>query len=185
MPGGGVALPRSSRGEKMQAPASRGTKRSAPISCCEPSMSRSIRSPPTPAMMGRWSPTRSSRHAPVGYNANTGEYVDMYKAGIVDPMKVTVRPAERGAIAAPMLTTEALVTNLNKDDKKGARVEGPERNATQSDVTRGRDRNSGISAREEEEQTLQICWSICIGCLLVLTRRFEKLGPVDSRNWAV
>ena len=59
-----------------------------------------------------------------GYDANAGAYVDMYKAGIIDPVKV-VRTALRNAasIAALLLTTEALVTNLDKDDKK-KQVEG-------------------------------------------------------------
>jgi chaperonin GroEL len=54
-----------------------------------------------------------------GYNANTGEYVDMLKAGIIDPLKV-VRTALSNAasIAGLMLTTEALVTKLEKDDKE-------------------------------------------------------------------
>jgi chaperonin GroEL len=60
-----------------------------------------------------------------GYDANTGKYVDMYKAGIIDPVKV-VRLALRNAasIAGLMLTTEALVTTLDKEDKKKSKVEG-------------------------------------------------------------
>ncbi len=60
----------------------------------------------------------------VGYDANSGEFVDMLKAGIIDPLKV-VRSALSNAasIAALMLTTECMVTNLDKDDK-GQRVEG-------------------------------------------------------------
>jgi chaperonin GroEL len=60
-----------------------------------------------------------------GYDANTGEYVDMYKAGIIDPVKV-VRTALSNAasIASLLLTTEALVTNLDKEDKKKRSVEG-------------------------------------------------------------
>jgi chaperonin GroEL len=48
----------------------------------------------------------------------------MYKAGIIDPVKV-VRTALSNAasIAALLLTTEALVTNLEKEDKT-RRVEG-------------------------------------------------------------
>ena len=59
-----------------------------------------------------------------GYDANTGEYTDMVKAGIIDPVKV-VRTALSNAasIAGLLLTTEALVTNLEKDDHQ-ARVEG-------------------------------------------------------------
>ena len=60
-----------------------------------------------------------------GYNALTGEYVDMYKAGVIDPVKV-VRTAlgNAASIAALLLTTEALVTNLDKDDKAKRAVEG-------------------------------------------------------------
>ncbi len=61
----------------------------------------------------------------VGYEANTGTYVDMYKAGVIDPVKV-VRTALSNAasIAGLMLTTEALVTNLDKEDKDKQRIEG-------------------------------------------------------------
>ena len=45
-----------------------------------------------------------------GYNAATGEYVNMVKAGIVDPAKVTRAALENAAsIASMLLTTEALV----------------------------------------------------------------------------
>jgi chaperonin GroEL len=61
----------------------------------------------------------------IGFDANTREYVDMLKAGIIDPVKV-VRAALSNAasIAGLMLTTEALVTTLDKDDKEKSRVEG-------------------------------------------------------------
>ncbi|SFI67656.1 chaperonin GroEL [Planctomicrobium piriforme] len=53
-----------------------------------------------------------------GYNAATGKYVDMYKAGIIDPAKV-VKSALRNAasIAGLMLTTSVLITK--SDDAKG------------------------------------------------------------------
>ncbi|HVU86807.1 MAG TPA: chaperonin GroEL [Pirellulales bacterium] len=62
--------------------------------------------------------------ANVGYDANKAVYVDMFKAGVIDPLKV-VRSALQNAasIAALMLTTEALVTNIDKDDKSRG-VEG-------------------------------------------------------------
>jgi chaperonin GroEL len=61
----------------------------------------------------------------IGFDANTQEYVDMLKAGIIDPVKV-VRAALTNAasIAGLMLTTEALVTTFDKDDKEKNRVEG-------------------------------------------------------------
>jgi len=53
-----------------------------------------------------------------GYDANTGEFVDMFEAGIIDPTKV-VRSALQNAasIAGLMLTTEALVAELKEKEK--------------------------------------------------------------------
>ncbi len=49
----------------------------------------------------------------IGYNVMTGEYVDMVSAGIIDPAKVTRGALENAAsIAAMVLTTEALITDL-------------------------------------------------------------------------
>jgi len=68
------------------------------------------------------------RQKPVttGYDANAGKYVDMFKAGIIDPLKVVRTALENAAsIAGLMLTTETLVTDLPKDKKdKARRVEG-------------------------------------------------------------
>ncbi len=48
----------------------------------------------------------------VGYNALTEEYVDMIKAGIVDPVKVTRSALQNAAsVAAMVLTTESLVAD--------------------------------------------------------------------------
>jgi chaperonin GroEL len=61
----------------------------------------------------------------MGYDANKGEYVDMLKAGIIDPVKVVrVALTNAASIAGLMLTTEALVTNLDKEDAKKHRAEG-------------------------------------------------------------
>ncbi|TWT66032.1 chaperonin GroEL [Allorhodopirellula solitaria] len=61
----------------------------------------------------------------IGYNANTGEYTDLLKAGVIDPVKV-VRTAltNAGSIAGLLLTTEALVTNFEQEDKDKRPVEG-------------------------------------------------------------
>ncbi|MCA1833524.1 MAG: molecular chaperone GroEL [Actinobacteria bacterium] len=46
-----------------------------------------------------------------GLNADTGDYVDMFKAGVIDPAKVTRSALQNAAsIAALFLTTEAVVT---------------------------------------------------------------------------
>ncbi|MBV8676817.1 MAG: chaperonin GroEL, partial [Planctomycetaceae bacterium] len=67
-----------------------------------------------------------AREGAVGFDANTGEYVDMLKAGIVDPTKVTRTALQNAAsIAALMLTTEAMITSIKEDEEKGAaRAEG-------------------------------------------------------------
>jgi chaperonin GroEL len=51
-----------------------------------------------------------------GYNALTGEYEDLVKAGVLDPTKV-VRTAltNAGSIAALMLTTEALIADIKEE----------------------------------------------------------------------
>ena len=60
-----------------------------------------------------------------GYDANSGKYTDMYKAGIIDPLKVVRIGLENAAsIAALMLTSETLVTDLDAEDKKRQQVEG-------------------------------------------------------------
>jgi chaperonin GroEL len=61
----------------------------------------------------------------VGFDANSGEYVDMIKAGIIDPVKVVrVALTNAASISGLLLTTEALVTNLDKDEAKKRRIEG-------------------------------------------------------------
>jgi chaperonin GroEL len=56
-----------------------------------------------------------------GLNAATGEYVDLVKAGIVDPVKVT-RSAVRNAasIASMLLTTETLVADIPEEEQDHA-----------------------------------------------------------------
>ncbi|NBV44583.1 MAG: chaperonin GroEL [Planctomycetia bacterium] len=67
----------------------------------------------------------ASKDIHVGFDANKGEYVDMLKAGIIDPVKVVrVALTNAASIAGLLLTTEALVTNLDKDDAKKHRAEG-------------------------------------------------------------
>ena len=54
----------------------------------------------------------------IGYNVLTGEYENMIKAGIIDPAKVTRGALENSAsIAAMILTTEALVTDIPEEEK--------------------------------------------------------------------
>src|SRR6202007_1191073 len=69
---------------------------------------------------------RESKDENFGFNADTGEYVDLVKAGVIDPAKVTRLALQNAAsIAGLMLTTEALVAELKEDDKKAAAAGGP------------------------------------------------------------
>jgi len=53
----------------------------------------------------------------VGYNALTGEYVNMLEAGIIDPFKVTASALTNAAsVAAMVLTTEVLITEMPKPE---------------------------------------------------------------------
>ena len=53
----------------------------------------------------------------IGFNALTEEYVDMIKAGVVDPTKVTRSALQNAAsVASMVLTTESTIADAEKDD---------------------------------------------------------------------
>ena len=61
----------------------------------------------------------------IGYNVLTGEYADMIKAGVIDPVKVVRGALENAAsIAAMMLTTDVLITDVPEKDKAPAMPPG-------------------------------------------------------------
>jgi chaperonin GroEL len=61
----------------------------------------------------------------IGYDANTGQFVDMFKAGIVDPAKVARTALEMAAsVAGLMLTTNVLITELKDKDKDQEPIAG-------------------------------------------------------------
>ena len=54
-----------------------------------------------------------------GFDAATGEFTDMFKAGVVDPLKVTRSALQNAAsIASMLLTTEVLVVDAPEDDEE-------------------------------------------------------------------
>ena len=56
-----------------------------------------------------------------GYNALTDTYEDLVAAGVIDPAKVTRSALQNAAsVASLMLTSDALVADMPKDDKAGA-----------------------------------------------------------------
>ena len=61
---------------------------------------------------------RAEKNENVGFNAQTEEYEDLVKAGVIDPAKVTRTALQNAAsIAGLMLTTEAMVSEIPEDDK--------------------------------------------------------------------
>jgi chaperonin GroEL len=55
-----------------------------------------------------------------GYNARTGEYEDLKKAGVIDPTKVTrVAISNAGSIAGMILTTECVINDKKEESAGG------------------------------------------------------------------
>jgi chaperonin GroEL len=68
---------------------------------------------------------RESKDENFGFNAETGEFGDLVKAGVIDPAKVTRLALQNAAsIAALMLTTEALIADIREEGMKGAAAGG-------------------------------------------------------------
>ena len=64
---------------------------------------------------------RESEEENFGFNADTGEYGDMVKMGVIDPAKVTRLALQNAtSVSALMLTTEALVAEIKEEEKKAA-----------------------------------------------------------------
>src|SRR3989475_1721918 len=62
---------------------------------------------------------RNDKNLNGGYNAATEEYVDMIKAGIIDPTKVSRCALQNAAsVAGLMLTTEVMITELPEEKKE-------------------------------------------------------------------
>ncbi len=64
---------------------------------------------------------RESKDDNFGFDAETGEFCDLVKAGVIDPAKVTRLALQNAAsIAGLMLTTEALVADIKEEGKMAA-----------------------------------------------------------------
>ncbi|HEY76956.1 MAG TPA: chaperonin GroEL [Thermoflexia bacterium] len=62
---------------------------------------------------------KDKKNPRIGFNVLTGEFVDMVEAGIIDPAKVTKGAVENAAsIAAMILSTEALITDIPEEEKQ-------------------------------------------------------------------
>jgi len=68
---------------------------------------------------------RESKETNFGYNAQNNKFEDLVKAGVIDPTKVTRTALQNaGSIASLMLTTEALVADIQEDKKEPAMPHG-------------------------------------------------------------
>jgi chaperonin GroEL len=69
---------------------------------------------------------RDSKEENFGFNAETGEFGDMIKAGVIDPAKVTRLALQNAAsIVSLMLTTEVLIADIKEEEKMAAVGAGP------------------------------------------------------------
>lgn len=63
---------------------------------------------------------RSEKNPNIGYNVATEKFEDLVAAGVIDPAKVTRSALQNAAsIAGLMLTTEALISEIQEDNKPG------------------------------------------------------------------
>lgn len=61
---------------------------------------------------------KGKKNRNVGYDVIAEKFADMYEQGIIDPVKVTRSAVENAAsIAAMILTTEALITDIPEEEK--------------------------------------------------------------------
>jgi chaperonin GroEL len=68
---------------------------------------------------------RDSKDENFGFNAETGEFGDLVKAGVIDPAKVTRLALQNAAsIVSLMLTTEVLIADFKEEGIRAAAVGG-------------------------------------------------------------
>jgi chaperonin GroEL len=119
LPGGGVALVRAAQGLK---PKDLGHDEETGYNivvraCRSPIMQIAENAGQDGAVVAN--KVLESKEQNYGYDARNDEYVDMVKAGIIDPTKV-VRSALQNAasVATLLLTSDALVAEMPKEEKK-------------------------------------------------------------------
>ena len=117
LPGGGVALLRASEGARRRCARTTRTRSTASRSCAKrcrlPARQIAINAGEDGSVVvGKILENQTYGY---GFDAQTGEYVDMVKKGIIDPTKV-VRQAlqDASSVAGLLITTEAMVAELPK-----------------------------------------------------------------------
>ena len=67
----------------------------------------------------------SAENENIGFNAATGEYVDMFEAGIIDPLKVArVALINATSVSSLLLTTEAAIFEIPEDKSSSPDMSG-------------------------------------------------------------
>jgi chaperonin GroEL len=123
LPGGGVALVRAQDAVGTAAQRLKGDEK-AGAEIVQRALEKPIRtigenSGEDGAVVAEEVRERGQKSPNIGYNANSGEYVDMFKAGIVDPTKVARSALQNAAsIAGLMLTTEVMITKIDEEEPK-------------------------------------------------------------------
>ena len=121
--------------------------------------------------------------ADFGYNARTEEYANMYKAGIIDPTKVTRIALENAAsIASLLLTTECVITDEPEEEGAAmviisAEIEA-EISTLEADEAAEFMTDLGIT-----EPGLDRMISVGYGLLGLQT--YFTVGPKEARAWTI
>ena len=70
---------------------------------------------------------RDTRNSNIGFDAQEGEYVDMFKAGIIDPTKVVrIALQDAASVAGILITTEAMVAEVPEKKEPVMPPAGPD-----------------------------------------------------------
>ena len=180
VPGGGTALPAGQAAIEdviEQARGRRGHRR--PHRADGASRPRPVPSPRTPARRARSSSSGSApRAGNVGFNAATGEFEDLVKAGVIDPAKVTRAALQNAAsIAGLLLTTEAVVAD--KPEPASAAPAMPPRRRWH-----GRHGRHGLLAQPDSFRRQQVAaTAICCRQLRLRSTSTRPWGFARAGRW--
>jgi chaperonin GroEL len=116
VPGGGVALLRAAKGlDRLKLSGDEATGASIVLRALEEPIRQIVQNAGLEGSVVV-EKVKGSKETAFGFNAETNEYVDMIKAGIIDPTKVErVALQNAASIASLLLTTEALITDVHEE----------------------------------------------------------------------
>ncbi len=120
VPGGGVALLRAARGlDDLKLAGDEATGASIVLRALEEPIRQIVQNAGLEGSVVV-EKVKVAKEIAFGFDAESNEYVDMIKAGIIDPTKVErVALQNAASIASLLLTTEALITDVREEGKTG------------------------------------------------------------------